>query len=194
MRIARIALVVLIVVEGLAFAAKVKVRTQSDETFDFTGKRTYAWHPSGAGEVKVMNQIDKPDQIRASVEPPIVQSVEDGLAKLGFTKVTTGAPDFHVFYYVLVGSNTEAQVMGQFLPAVPGWGLPPIGLSTTSLKVVEQGTLVLDVASVERKATVWRGVAEAEIVRANTDEKRAARIREAVAEMLKQFPPKPKKK
>ncbi len=173
---------------GLASAARIKVRTEYDKTFVFAGKHTYAWHPTGVGEVVVLQNFDKPEQVRLALEPAIVQAVESGLARLGFVKAVSGETDFRIYYYLLVGQNTSAQYMGQFLPAVPEWGVPTFSRSTTSIKIVEQGTLVLDLVSVQKQATVWRAIAEAEIIRANTQAQRVKRINDAVVEMLKKYP------
>ncbi len=190
MRTRRLVLVLCIVIlaGGLASAARIKVRTEYDKTFDFAGKHTYVWHPTGVGEVLVLQNFDKPNEVRLALEPVIVQAVESGLARLGFVKAVSGETDFRIYYYLLVGQNTSAQYMGQFLPPVPEWGLPPFPISTTSLKIVEQGTLVLDLVSVQKQATVWRAIAEAEIIRANTQAQRVKRINDAVVEMLKKYP------
>ena len=67
-------------------------------------------------------------------------------------------------------------------------------MSTTALRFFEQGTLVVDMSYVPAKATVWRGVAEAEIDRGKSPQERAKRIQDAATEMLKKFPPPFKKK
>ncbi len=174
---------------GLAWAARINVRVEYDKTFDFAGKHTYAWHPTGVGNVMVLQNFDKPEEIRAALEPAIVQAVDAALARRGFLRAAAGAPDFHVFYYLLIGQKTSAQYLGQFLPAVREWDVPTFPGSTTSLRIVEQGTLVLDLASVQGEATVWRAIAEAEILRANTQAQRVKRINDAVVEMLKKYPP-----
>jgi len=78
--------------------------------------------------------------------------------------------------------------MGQFLPAVTEWGLPPFSTATQALEIYEQGTLILDMAGGDR--VVWRGSAQAEIDRRLDGEARDVRLQNAVREMLKKFPPK----
>lgn len=190
-----IALVMVVAIGALLTAAKVKVRTQHDEAYDFTGKQTYAWHPDGTGEVKLLqNSYEKPDVLKAKFDPIIMQAMDVELGKRGFTKATSGVPDFYLYYYLLIGPNSSSQFQGQFIGAVPSWGLPDFMMSTTALRFFEQGTLVVDVSAAALKATVWRGVAEAEIDRDNRPEERIKRIQGAVAEMVKKFPPPPKKK
>ena len=69
------------------------------------------------------------------------------------------------------------------------WGLPPFSGATQSYKVIEQGSLVIDISA--NKEVVWRGIGQAELKPGQTPEKRAVLVREAVKEILKRYPPKP---
>ena len=80
-------------------------------------------------------------------------------------------------------------MIGQFLPATTAWGLPPFAAATQSYKVIEQGSLVIDISA--NKEVVWRGIGQAELKPGQTPEKRAVLVREAVQEILKRYPPKP---
>ena len=55
----------------------------------------------------------------------------------------------------------STQTMGQFLPATTAWGLPPFPQATQSLKIMNRGSLVLDLSA--KGTVVWRGVAQAKI-------------------------------
>ena len=172
-------------------AAKLKVTTQFDKTFDFKGLRTFAWHPSGTGDVKLLQATnDNPAQIRTLVEPVIVRDVERALTGSGFARATGGKPDLYVYYYVLIGPNITAQTMGQFIAPVPAWGLPPFAPATSSLEIYEQGALIVDLSSPAHESMVWRGAATAEIDSEATPAAREKRIDDAVKEMFKKFPPK----
>lgn len=172
-----------------ADAAKVKVETKYDKEFEFERVHTYLWHPSGAGEVKLLQLSgDDPEALRKRLEPVIVQAVDEALADRGLTRAAASPPDLRVSYYVLIGPNTSAQTMGQFLRPVPEWGVPPFAPATQSLEIYEQGTLILDIATADR--VVWRGSAQAKIDRELSDPARNDRIRSAVRDMLKKFPPK----
>jgi hypothetical protein len=173
--------------------AGVKVRAEFDKEYDFSKARTFGWHPDGAGEVKLlMREGGDPEQIRARWEPTIKDAVEKEMAKRGLVPATSGVPDLYLNYYFLSGPNSEAQTRGQFIGAVPPWGVPDFEMTTTSLKIFEQGTLILDIIDGPKRQIAWRGIAEAEVNRQNTAAKREQRIREGVAEMLKKFPPKQK--
>jgi len=178
-------------VAGVSLAAKVKVKVQHDKTFSFAGLKTYAWHPEGAGDVKMLqNTEDDPAKIKARLEPVIREAVDQELAKRGMTLVASGTPDFYVNYYVLIGPGSSSQYQGQFIGAVPAWGLPDFMMATTAFSAFEQGSVILDISSVSLKTVVWRAVAQAEIDRQRSDVERVKRIQDGVREMLKKFPPK----
>ena len=189
----------LVVVAALALAvavvqAGVKVRAEFDKEYDFSKARTFGWHPDGAGEVKLlMREGGDPEQIRARWEPTIKDAVEQEMTKRGLVPAASGTPDLMMHYYFLSGPSSESQFRGQFVGAVPPWGLPDFAMTTTSFKIFEQGTLVLDLVDGPKRQIVWRGIAEAEVDRQRTPAEREKRIREAVGEVLKKYPPKAKK-
>jgi hypothetical protein len=186
----RAAIVALLIALGTTIAiAGVKVQSQRDPTFDFSRLKTWSWNPSGPGSVKVWVTADsKSEPVQRQYEPVIMQAVEDELARRGFTRASGTQPDFNVTYYVLVTLGSASQEMGQFLPAVTQWGLPPFTPQTTALRVYPQGTLVLDIASPDPMSVVWRAVAQAEVDLEKTDAERAARIQNVVRDVVAKVP------
>jgi hypothetical protein len=183
-----------IAVAGAPLVAGIKVKVQNDKTFNFEGLKTYAWRLDGVNPIKILeNSQDNPEQIRKNLEPVVLEAVDQELAKKGFKRVASGEPDLYLDYYLLVGPNVSSQYHGQFVGAVPAWGLPDFKMSTSALKIYEQGSLIIDVVSIAQKQTVWRGSADTEMDRRRTPEQRAAIIGEAVAKMFEKFPPKFKK-
>jgi hypothetical protein len=171
----------------VAVNAKVKVKTEQDKTFDFRGVRTWAWHPSGSGDLKMaLTPDDNPAAIRERFVPLIDDAIAKELARRGLGQAPS--PQVYVNYYVLISTNMSAQTMGQFVPTVPEWGLPPFSGATQSLRVFEQGSLLIDVTSVATRNIVWRGVAQAEIHRERTPAERDARLRDAIVDLLKKLP------
>lgn len=191
-----LALVTVLAVAAVSVGvAQVKTNAQFDETFNFSTIRTWTWHPDAPGDVLAMaSKYDDADAIQKQVEPSILASVQDELVRKGYLKAETGEPDFYVTYYVLLTAGTSSQQVGQFLPGTVAWGLPPFAASTQSLEVYEQGSLVLDVTALSEKEVVWRGVAQARVDRSRSPADREKRLRNAVKDLLKQFPPKPKKR
>lgn len=189
-----LAVTLTVVLAGTVLVAGIKVKVQEDKTFNFAGLRTYAWKLDGASQIKILqNTDDNPEQIRAAAEPTILAAVDQEMAKKGFTKATSGKPDLFVDYYLLIGPGISSQYQGQFVGAIPEWGLPDFAMSATSYKAYEQGSLIIDVISAKEMQIVWRAVGEAEIDRERSPAQRAKLITDALAAMLKKFPPKFKK-
>ena len=186
----RVAVVALLMTMGTAIAvAGVKVQTQRDPKFDFSQLKTWSWNPSGPGDVKVwVTAESKSEPVKRKYEPVIMQAVEDELARRGLSRASATPPDFNVTYYLLITVGTDAQHMGQFLPAVAQWGLPPFAPQTTALSVYPQGSLVLDIASPDPSHVVWRAVAQAEIDLERTEAQRAVRIRNVVRDVVAKLP------
>jgi len=172
-------------------AARVKVKTDYDPAADFTALKVWAWPADGPGQVKMaLTKDDDPEALRKRLEPALLAAVEAALAKKGFVKAAPGqAPDFLVAYFGLISVNTDAQVIGQFLPGTMEWGIPPFEGRTQSLKIYEQGSIVLDVMSPTGRP-MWRGIAQAEAHRDRPQAEREKNVREAINDLIKRFPPK----
>jgi len=175
-------------------AAKIKVKAEPDPTYDFSTVRTWAWDAEG-DVIMARTPTDDPVALKARLDPLIRKYVAAEMAKRGLAAATATPPDVHLHYYVLVTVASSGQEMGQFLPAVPYWGLPPFAPATQSLNIVTRGSLVLDAMQpglVGDRKVVWRGIAESTVEEGTTDAKREERIREASAELVKRFPLKKK--
>jgi hypothetical protein len=168
--------------------ARVDVKIDFDKSFDFKAARSWGWAPAGAGEVKMARtQTDDPDAMKKFAEPPIVDSITREMVRLKLEPAPAN-PDLIITYYLLLTTNQQSQSMGQFLPATMSWGLPLFPQATSSLKVLNQGALVIDMSA--KGAVVWRGVAQAQIKIDSDVKKREALLREGVRDLLRRFPPK----
>jgi hypothetical protein len=179
----------LIIVIALAWTAPallaIDVKIDHDKTFDFKAAQTWMWSAQ-PGDVKMARtQQDDPEAMRKIAEPVIMAAVATELTRRGL-KQSPGAP-LVVTYYLLLTTTTSAQTVGQFLPAVTQWGVPPYAPATQSLEMMNHGSLVLDMTA--RDVIVWRGVADAKIKRETESVRREDLIREAVRDLLKSFPP-----
>ena len=171
-----------------AAIARVDVKVDFDKTFNFKTVKTWGWSPAGAGEVKMARtQTDDPDAMKKHAEPPIIEAVTAEMARLKLEHAPSN-PDVYVNYYLLLTTNQTTQSIGQFLPATLSWGLPLIPQATQSLKVLNQGSLVIDLTA--KGNVVWRGVAQSEIKIGSDLKSREAKLREGVRDLLKRYPPK----
>jgi hypothetical protein len=168
--------------------ARVKVQVNYDKKFDFKPVRTWAWNPSGPGQLMMARTADDDKEAaRKMAEPIILEGVASELAKRGLT-AATGQPDLTVTYYLLLTSGVDAQYMGQFLSATPEWGLPPFPPATQSFKATNNGALVIDFNA--KNDIVWRGIAQAQLDIGIDLKKREAVLREGIRDLIKRFPPK----
>lgn len=194
-RLARVAMLATVatLAAGVAVAG-IKVQIDHDPDFDFSPLRTWAWHPKGPGNaVKIITQDDDSAAFKKQFEPRVLPIIEAAFVGRGFPVAGGGDPDFYVTYYALVTVGDSDQYMGQFVN-LPQWGLPPVAPQTQSLKVYPQGSLILDVTSRATNEVVWRGVAQAELKWEEEPAARDRRVRDAVGQLVKKFPPKPAKK
>ena len=166
----------------------VDVRVEHDKAFDFRPMKTWAWNPKPGDVMMARSQDDDPAAMKQRFEPVLMDAVATELPRRGLQQAAS-EPDLMLTYYVLLATNVSAQTMGQFLPATVGWGVPLFFAPTTqSLKVMNQGSLVLDFAA--KGAVVWRGVADAKIDIGVDIKKREAVLREGVRDLLRRYPPK----
>ena len=96
-------------------------------------------------------------------------------------------------YYVLATVNQTSQYMGQFVAPLPAWGLPPFAPVTTALDIFAVGTLIIDMTSPAKQAIVWRGSAQRKIDLDKPDKERRQVLERAIRDLIKQFPPQPRK-
>jgi hypothetical protein len=177
-----------ITLTGPVTHARVDVKIAFDKAFNFKPVRTWNWRPGGPGEVKMARtQTDNPEAAARIAEPIIVDAVTIEMERRKLQKVASD-PDMTVAYFLLLTTNMSTQTVGQFIPPVMDWGLPLFPPATQSLKVLNQGSLVLDLSA--RGTVVWRGVAEAKIKMDASGKQREAVLREAVRDLLRRYPPK----
>ena len=189
MRNAAVAVIALtLLAQPLLHAIDIKVL--SDKTYDFKSIRSWTWSPAG-GEVKMLTTAqDDPAAVKKRFEPVIMDAVATNMTARGYSKGNADA-DIRLTYYVLISAGAASQTMGQFLPATTAWGLPPFTPQTSSLSVIEQGSVVIDMASVKLDEVIWRGVASAEVNRSMTEDKRDARVRDAIKSLIAKLPKRP---
>jgi hypothetical protein len=169
--------------------AKTDIRVDYDKTFSFAGLHTWMWHPDGAGDVRLaVSSQDDPKRVAARVDPVIVPAIEREMTARGFARADDA--DVYIHYYVLATVQQSAQYHGQFLPAVPDWGVPPFTPSTSALSIYPVGTLIIDVTSPAAGKIVWRGAAEREIDVERPDNERRKTLEQAIRDLLRKFPPK----
>jgi hypothetical protein len=164
----------------VAACSSITVRSDYDTAADFSKLRTYGW---------LQKPSDLPRDPRIDndlIDSRVRSAVNDELWTKGYTESPN--PDFRVTYHVMLQSKFDVQAF----PVSYGYGLGRVGAMSTDVQVseYEMGTLLLDVVNSATNDLVWRGSAQARVDPNRTPQERTKRIREAVHEMLEQFPPK----
>jgi len=160
-----------------------------DKNANFGLVKSYTWLPSPPITTDIAPGIVRdPKVVQAELEPIIVGAVDAEFAKRGIRKAAEGG-DVQVVYYLSHGSTINAATMGSYYQYAADFYVGNIyGGQTTSIKVIEEGSLVVDI--VDDKRAIWRGHASAQINRENDDAKRRKRIQEAVKKLFDRYPKK----
>jgi hypothetical protein len=156
-----------------------------DKTADFTGFKTYA--------LKEGTNVGQP-----LIDNRIVAAIEAQLAAKGLTK-TDADPDVFVVYHMAFDKQKDISTYssgygGGYGPYGWGWGGGGWAGGTTSTQVrdILIGTLVIDMADAKKGQLAWRGMGTKEVNTQANPEKRDKSINSAVKKIFKNYPPKRK--
>lgn len=168
---------------GVALAQKTSY--DYDKSANFASYKTYA-HKEGtkAGQ--------------ALIDERLVAAIDAEMAAKGFTKSDTN-PDVFVVYHIAIDKQKDISTYssgygGGYGPY--GWGYGGAwagGTSTTQVRDILIGTLVIDIADAGTRKLAWRGIGVKEVKVQASPEKRDKSIASAVKKMFKNYPPKVKK-
>jgi hypothetical protein len=180
-------LVTLVCAAVLAPAAALaqKVSYDYEKSANFAAFKTYA-HKEGT---KVGQQL---------IDDRIVAAIDAELAAKGFTK-TESNPDVFVVYHIAFDKQKDISTFssgygGGYGPYGWGWGGGGWAGGTTSTQVrdILIGTLVIDMADAKKGQLAWRGMGTKEVNTQANPEKRDKSINSAVKKIFKNYPPKRK--
>jgi len=181
----RILTVALALAVAPALVLAQKTSYDFDKAANFAGYKTYAQKDG----TKVGQQL---------IDDRIVAAIDTELAAKGLTK-TESNPDIVVVYHVAFDKQKDISTYssgygGGYGPYGYGWGGGWGGTTTsTQVRDILVGTLVIDMADVKKNQMVWRGMGVKEVNTTASPEKRDKSINEAVKKIFKNYPPKVKK-
>ena len=155
-----------------------------EKSANFTAFKTYA-HKQGTPVGQSL------------IDDRIVAAIETQLAAKGFTKAASD-PDVFVVYHMAFDKekdiSTYSSGYGGYGPYGWGWGGGwSGGTTTTQVRDILMGTLVIDMADARKGQLVWRGMGVKEVNTQANPEKRDKSINKAVEKIFKNYPPKVKK-
>jgi hypothetical protein len=172
-------------------AGKIKVEAHR-ENVDFSTIKTYVWLPSPPPKMDAVapGVMRDPVAIQKELEPTILATADKELAAHGWKRMDGPGADVQVVYYLAHGVGFNASNVGEYYQYATGYALivSPLIAPTESVKVMEEGTLIIDVVQ-DRKA-IWRGTASTTINRDNSDEKRIQTVVDAVKKLIDKLPKK----
>jgi hypothetical protein len=162
-----------------------KVSYDYDKAATFAAYKTYA-HKDGT---KVGQQL---------IDDRIIAAIDTELAAKGFTK-SEANPDVFVVYHVAFDKQKDISTFssgygGGYGPYGWGWGGGWGGssMTTTQVRDILVGTLVIDMADAKANKLAWRGMGVKEVNTQANPEKRDKSINDAVKKIFKNYPPKVK--
>ena len=162
-----------------------KVSYDYDKTANFAAFKTYA-HKDGT-------KVGQP-----LIDSRIVAAIDAELAAKGFTK-TEAKPDVFVVYHIAFDKQKDITSFssgygGGYGPYGWGWGggWAGGGTTTTQVRDILIGTLVIDIADAAKGQLAWRGMGTKEVNTQASPEKRDKSINNAVKKIFKNYPPKQK--
>lgn len=173
-------LAALLLVPALAMAQKVSY--DFSKSANFAGFKTYAMKDG----TKVGQQL---------IDDRIASAIEAAMAAKGFTKAASN-PDVFVVYHVAFDKEKDISTYssgyaGGYGPYGWGWG-GGMGTTTTQVRDILIGTLVIDMADAKANQLVWRGMGVKEVDTQAKPDKRDKSITNAVNKIFKNYPPKVK--
>jgi Domain of unknown function (DUF4136) len=154
-----------------------------DKSANFAAFKTYA-HKDGT-------KVGQP-----LIDDRIVAAIDTELAAKGLTKAEK--PDVFVVYHVAFDKQKDISTFssgygGGYGPYGWGWGGGWAGgTTTTQVRDILIGTLVIDVADANKGQLAWRGMGVKEVDTQAKPEKRDKSITNAVKKIFKNYPPKAK--
>ena len=167
----------LILTVVLAACSSKNVWVDSDASYSFAGRSTYAW----AEGVPAENEL---------VQGRIEAGIDAALAERGYERIADGTPDLYVS--TQVGGRREVRSTGSSTTVGMSRGgrHGGIGMGTTMGNQVYEvaiGTLIIELSDGETDAVVWRARAEDSL--SNDPERTAEFIAKAISKAFEEFPP-----
>jgi hypothetical protein len=182
----RIVIAAMAILLAPALALAQKVSYDYNKAATFTAYKTYA-HKDGT-------KVGQP-----LIDDRIVAAIDAELAAKGLTKAEAN-PDVFVVYHVAFDKQKDISTFssgygGGYGPYGWGWGGGGWagGTSTTTVRDILIGTMVIDLADAKKGELAWRGIGVKEVNTQANPEKRDKSINNAVKKIFKNYPPKPKK-
>jgi hypothetical protein len=175
---------VFVVVLAPALLLAQKVSYDYNKSANFAAFKTYA-HKDGT-------KVGQP-----LIDERIVNSIDTELAAKGLTR-SDASPDVFVVYHIAFDKQKDISTYSSGYGGgygAYGWGWGGGwggGMTSTQVRDILVGTLVIDIADAKQGQLAWRGMGVKEVNTTANPEKRDKSIASAVKKIFKNYPPKRK--
>ena len=159
----------------LASCSSVRVTTDYDMSTDFSKYKTFAFYKKGIDKVE-MSDLDK---------RRILKAIEAEMLAKGFTKSEN--PDLLV--NIFTKSRKKVNVYNNhhmYYGWHPWYYGPNFGMHISKYT---EGTLFVDLIDANKKELAWQGIGSGALNTTGDVEKKEARIKQFVSEIMVQYPP-----
>ena len=157
--------------------SSVRVATDYDTKVDFNQYKTFAFYKTGIDKANI-SDLDK---------KRIMRAIEAELLTKGMAKSSN--PD--VLVSLFTKSRERVNITDNNWGYGYGWGWNPWmwnGANRLNVNQYTEGTLFLDIIEAKNKELIWQGIGTGAL-RVSNVEKREARIKEFVGEIMAKYPP-----
>jgi hypothetical protein len=164
-----------------AGCAPLTVDYDYDTTYDFAKLKTYDWLPSPPG-----------DQLEEMTEKRFQGALNSQLQAKGFNR-SAETPDFLLSMEGVKKTVQKGSTAVGASVAVPvgSHGSVSLGGGKSKPRVKQEGELTVLITERASGSLLWKGMAAAEIKPKQSPEEQQQMINAVIAELLKNFPPKP---
>ncbi len=176
----------LVLVSGLLtmVACSVSVTTDHDKNVDFSRFQTWAWAPevgSVSEDARLANR---------NADQAVRDAIELEFVGKGYVMLDPDVSQLLVLYHLSLTERIEISDIDRYYGLNnPYFGWQMQGSSPVATSY-DEGTLIIDLIERETKKPVWRGIGRKQIVSLSKTEEARRNIRSAVADIMKEYPPK----
>ncbi len=164
------------------------VKTDYNPAYDFSTLKNYTWldnNKAHGTDARVNNDL---------VVDRVCKAVEQTLAARGYVKTDAASADFIVSWFGAIDKKLQVNTIDHFyspygygsLYRDPFWSG---SVRTTTAYEYEEGTLIIDILDPVQHKLIWRGTGKDQIYSNKNPEEISKGINEAVAAIMKYFPP-----
>ncbi|WP_455207037.1 DUF4136 domain-containing protein [Kaarinaea lacus] len=158
----------------------IRTSTSHDSSFDFSQLKTYSWGNNSVSAGRLGHGADELlEGVEQMARRDIQPLVDTMLAEKGFTKDSSGNPDFLV-RYMATGTATH-DIPQTYYP-----GTPPSIAYSTQVGTFMMGAIQIEISDPNTNNVIWRSYGETPIT---GDGSSNAKLTRALKKILRDFPP-----